>query len=71
MKVQIKHNNNTVPLNIKIKRILICKTYYHSKNILWSGYESDPKNEKFGSNSSDDTFVSNALKLFIYYLFDQ
>ena len=33
----------------------------------WSGYESGPKNEKFSSNSSADTLVSNALKLFLYY----
>ena len=70
MKVQVKHNN-TVPLNIKIKHILICEIYYHSKNMWWSGYESGPKNEKFSSNSSADTLVSNALKLFLYYLFDQ
>ena len=69
MKVWVQHNN-TVCLNIKIKRILMCKICYHSKyTVVWIWIWS--KNEKFGSNSSADTLVSNALKLFMYYLFDQ
>ena len=63
MKVYIKHSN-TVRLNIEIKCILICKICCHSKYIaVWKW--------GFTSNLSADTLVSNALKLFIYYLFDQ
>ena len=68
MKVYIK-DNNTVRLRINIKCILTSKICSHSKYIvawiwIWSGNE-------FGTFSSAGTLVSNALKLFIYYLLDQ
>ena len=67
MKVYVKHNN-TVRLRNDIKRISTCKKCFYSKYIaVWTWIWKT----KLALFSSADTLISNALKLFIYFLFGQ